>query len=108
MSTLAIALLAAMLAALAALLTTLAGPVLPALLLLAGFLLPAALLAATALLRVALALLLIALRILLPWIVRHWTFSGHLRVRDLPGPVSQCKAHAIVPSADARICANRL
>jgi hypothetical protein len=93
----------------ATLLATLAGPVLPAaLLLLAGFLLPAAALLAAALLRVAL-ILLIALRILLPWIVRHGTFSGRLRGCELsPRPARQSAASAIVPPAGAQICANCL
>jgi hypothetical protein len=73
---------------LAALPTTLAGPVLTAaLLLLAGFLLTAATLLLVAL-RIALALLLFVLRIVLPWIVRHWTFSSHLRVCGEDSPLA--------------------
>lgn len=58
-------LLTALTALLPALLATLAWPVLAALLL-AGLLLPTP------------ALLLVALRGVLPWIVRHWTFSSHI------------------------------
>jgi hypothetical protein len=60
------------LAALSTLLSSLARPVLTALLLLTRLLL------AAALLRVALILLLVAARIVLAWFVRHWTFSSHL------------------------------
>jgi hypothetical protein len=82
------ALLTALAALLAALPTTLAGPVLTAaLLLLAGFLLAAATLLLVAL-RIALALLLSVLRIVLPWIVRHWTFSSHLRVCGEDSPLA--------------------
>jgi len=61
------------LAALSTLLSSLARPVLTALLLLTRLLLTAA-----ALLRVALILLLVAARIVLAWFVRHWAFSSHL------------------------------
>jgi hypothetical protein len=84
-----------LLAALSALLPTLAGPVLAALLLarlalaalalLAGLLLPAATLLLIAL-RVALALLLVVLRVVLPWIVRHWIFSNHVKGLRETGP----------------------
>jgi hypothetical protein len=79
------AVLAALLATLAALLPALAGFLLPALVLLAGLLLPAAALLATLLvaLRVVL-LLLIALGIVLPLIIRHWTFSGLSECESLP------------------------
>jgi hypothetical protein len=107
------------LAALSALLSTLAGPVLAALLLarlalatlllLAGLLLAAAALLLVAL-RVALALLLVVFGVVLPWIVGHWTFSSRFGGfgSGPPGPLLQCGAPPLVPAASGCTSVNCL
>lgn len=96
----------ALLAALTALLAALAGAILStALLLLSGFLLPA-LLAAAALLGIALALLIVL--ILLPFVVRHWTFSGLWGWSTSQAQCHNADLPYIVPFESAQICAKCL